>query len=70
MSNEDFLLNACDYCGKGVWQKDAFFKCQEDECKNDEEIIYCKDCAKRCDKCYKFFCLEHIKEHKEDCGEE
>lgn len=76
MSDEDSVqLLSCDYCGKGIWKGDAFFICKEEEChdlaeEEEREIIYCKDCIKRCEKCHKFFCLDHIDDHKKDCGKE
>lgn len=68
-------LYTCDYCGKGIWKGDPFFKCKEEECQDrDEEeegdLIYCKDCVKRCEKCDKFFCKGHFQEHRGSCGEE
>ena len=76
MSDEELpQLHSCDYCGKGIWKGDPFYKCKDEECldvdeEKDGNLIYCKDCIKRCEKCDKFYCKEHIQEHKENCGEE
>lgn len=76
MSDEELtLLHSCNYCGKGIWKGDAFFKCKEEDCldldeEKDGKLIYCKDCIKRCEKCDKFICKEHFQDHKEKCGEE
>jgi len=51
-------LVGCDYCGK----LENHSKCQKSFCNK----ILCKDCAKKCKKCGKFFCPKHINNH--GCG--
>ncbi|MBI2129437.1 hypothetical protein HYU07_04310 [Candidatus Woesearchaeota archaeon] len=55
----------CKNCG--VFMDKPFALCAWDA----QRLMYdwqkthlCKDCAKKCRKCGKYFCLEHLKKHK------
>jgi len=55
---EQTKLSECGYCGK----LENYSKCQKLFC----DKILCKDCAKKCKKCGRFFCPKHINSH--GCG--
>jgi len=64
----------CGYCGKNLNCKDGIYesiKCQGKHgwfsiipFKKLAKNFICQDCAKKCSKCGKYFCPEHINNHK------
>ncbi|MDO8741388.1 MAG: hypothetical protein Q7J54_07525 [Candidatus Woesearchaeota archaeon] len=55
----------CGNCGK--FMKESFAICAEDQRKlmyDWQRTFLCKDCAKKCNKCGKYYCPTHLKKHK------
>lgn len=54
--------NYCEHCGSKILKKEKDFICKGSWC----EATLCSECAKKCRKCKKYFCLEHVNNHKCD----
>lgn len=67
-------LLKCSYCGKGLDKNEVKAKCSSLMGLHSNQTfihefigqILCKDCAKKCKKCGKYFCPKHINKHY--CG--
>ncbi len=61
------VMKSCNYCGRGLKSSDEFFMCKDEWCSKSGKDFHCKACTRQCEKCMKFFCIEHVNEHKQGC---
>lgn len=58
--------NICTHCGKQLVQGQIYF-CSKTHWKYGRGFFrapFCNECAKKCNKCKKYFCIKHIEKHK------
>jgi len=63
----------CGMCGKGiVFKRDDWNYCYYEDyhdlnytdSNEDEHFVICSHCSKRCDRCGKIYCVEHVSKHR------
>lgn len=61
---DKWKIGNCTWCGISLKDSYDYIICQKRHPFASKGLFLCKDCAKKCKTCGKYFCPKHIDNHK------